>query len=279
MMMYQMINSAKFNYYTHLCFTDTVMPSHFHGCYEVLWAVHGQSCLTLDRASHQLEEGRICLVMENQIHSFFVSPGSELWVMVFSGDLVEPFHRESSQNAYPLPIFQPSETLVQMIPLSNESDFPDRYYMRAFLYRLCHEFICSVAACPARNDTDIRVGHEILSFINEHYTQHISLEMLAHEFGLNPHYISSLLAGITHQNFRAYLNSYRVEKAREMLRTTTLPITVIALDSGFETLRTFNRVFFSATGVTPREYRGSIRQTASETVNGAGAITRQDSSM
>lgn len=267
MMMYQMINSAKVNYYTHLCFSDTVMPSHFHGCYEVLWAIRGQSRLTLERESHQLKEGSICLVMENQIHSFYVGPESELWVMVFSGNLVEPFHRESTQKSYPLPVFQPSLTLVRMIPRSDASDFPDQYYMRAFLYRLCHEFTHSVASRPARNDTDIRVGHEILSYINEHYTQDISLETLAREFGLNPHYISSLLSGITHQNFRAYLNSYRIEKAREMLRTTDLPITVIALDCGFETLRTFNRVFLNTAGATPREYRNASKQAPAESIS------------
>ena len=56
-------------------------------------------------------------------------------------------------------------------------------------------------------------------------------------------------------NFRKYLNLYRTEQACNLLRTTQKDISDIALDCGFQTLRSFNRAFKAATGLTPTQYR------------------------
>ena len=52
-----------------------------------------------------------------------------------------------------------------------------------------------------------------------------------------------------------HLHNLRVSKARKMLTDTYASITDIAFESGFSSLRTFNRVFVKYTGKTPSDYR------------------------
>ena len=52
-----------------------------------------------------------------------------------------------------------------------------------------------------------------------------------------------------------YLNQYRLEMASRQLAETNLSVTSIALESGFNNISYFNRVFKRKFGVTPMEYR------------------------
>jgi transcriptional regulator GlxA family with amidase domain len=52
-------------------------------------------------------------------------------------------------------------------------------------------------------------------------------------------------------HFSRYVNLFRVDAATELLQHTDLPITEIALQSGFQSIRNFNRVFLEITGKTP----------------------------
>jgi len=63
-----------------------------------------------------------------------------------------------------------------------------------------------------------------------------------------------------HGHFRSYLNAWRIEEAKRRLRDPAHAgdkIVAVALDSGFASLASFNRVFRQATGVAPSEFRGS----------------------
>lgn len=64
--------------------------------------------------------------------------------------------------------------------------------------------------------------------------------------------------GLGHGHFRAYLNGYRVEEAMRRLRDPASAgdkILAIALESGFSSLASFNRVFRQVAGCAPSEYR------------------------
>ena len=59
-------------------------------------------------------------------------------------------------------------------------------------------------------------------------------------------------------NFRGYLNRIRLEYALQLIRSTRQPLTDVWEDAGFNSQRSFNRVFQETMGMTPLEYRKSI---------------------
>ena len=56
-------------------------------------------------------------------------------------------------------------------------------------------------------------------------------------------------------NFREYLNRIRLEYAVQLIRTTDKPLMQIGAEAGFESQRSFNRVFADILGTQPKEFR------------------------
>ena len=113
-------------------------------------------------------------------------------------------------------------------------------------------------ALEQRSDKmDFLVGN-FLDWISEHYAENISLKSLAQDFGYEYHYFSRLLSREYGINFKQLVNRYRVEEAIHLLESTELPVTEVAMKSGFQSIRNFNHVFKEYTGSTPKEYKPTV---------------------
>ena len=97
--------------------------------------------------------------------------------------------------------------------------------------------------------------HGITRYLREHLCEEVSLSVLAEEFHLNSQYISQLFKTEIGVGFLAYLTNIRMERAKQLLLTTSLPITDISVQSGYADYRVFTKVFKKAEGVTPSQYR------------------------
>ncbi len=82
----------------------------------------------------------------------------------------------------------------------------------------------------------------------------IKLAHLAEELSLSPHQLSQIINQNAHQNFAEFINAFRVKEAIELIAHMDR-INQLAYEVGFNNRTTFNRVFKSATGYTPTEYK------------------------
>lgn len=92
---------------------------------------------------------------------------------------------------------------------------------------------------------------KVLAYIAEHYAENINLASIAATINYHPSYVSTLFVTYTGVNFKAYLDSFRINQAVELLRSTNQTITDIAAHCGYENIRTFNYTFKRVTGTTP----------------------------
>lgn len=99
------------------------------------------------------------------------------------------------------------------------------------------------------------IQRDLLAFIQKHYTEKISLHMLAEEFHLSEKYISSYFKEHFSISFMQYVMHLRMTKAKNLLVTTEFPITEVALSCGFPSVNLFIRNFKAAYQVTPLQYR------------------------
>jgi two-component system, response regulator YesN len=95
----------------------------------------------------------------------------------------------------------------------------------------------------------------IKQYIDEHYHQHITLTSLAQEYKISSSYLSLLFREQTSQNFMDYLMNVRLQKAKELLRTSDLRIYEIAERIGYRDAYYFSAAFKKAVGINPTEYR------------------------
>jgi two-component system response regulator YesN len=95
----------------------------------------------------------------------------------------------------------------------------------------------------------------VLQYIRERYDQNISLKEISDHVQLSPNYMSLLFKKEMGRNLIEYLTNYRLEKAKELLRSTTLKTYEIAETVGVPDSAYFSRIFKKATGVSPLEFR------------------------
>ena len=95
----------------------------------------------------------------------------------------------------------------------------------------------------------------IQEYIDLHIKEDISLNDVSEWIGLSPAYVSRIFKETTGMNFVEYLNSCRVEEAKQLLVNTTLSIKEIGFRSGFNTIQTFTRTFKKFESCTPSQYR------------------------
>lgn len=95
----------------------------------------------------------------------------------------------------------------------------------------------------------------ILFYIHSNYREQISLKTMAQELYISENIIRTLLEENLHTNFKEILSVYRLRYAAAMLVVTDMPILDVSLASGFNSERTFTRLFKERNGITPSAYR------------------------
>lgn len=92
-------------------------------------------------------------------------------------------------------------------------------------------------------------------FIDTHYGEKISLNIIAEKLHVNGAYLSTIFKEETKENYSEYLTKVRIEKAKELLKELDLNISQIADKVGYTSARYFSRIFEEETGLKPSEYR------------------------
>ena len=95
---------------------------------------------------------------------------------------------------------------------------------------------------------------EIRNFIDNNYQDNISLDHLAQAFSINKFYLQKLFKKRSGLSPNEYLTRVRLEKAKNLLRTTDSTIIQIAQEVGY-TASYFDNVFKKFEGITPQTYR------------------------
>jgi AraC-like DNA-binding protein len=95
----------------------------------------------------------------------------------------------------------------------------------------------------------------------------ISLIEIAQKLQIAPCYISQIINETFQQNFRDFINKYRIEESKRLLTQPDqrLNILGIALDAGFNSKSAFNNAFKRHTGITPKEFKNKASQSNSTT--------------
>ncbi len=101
--------------------------------------------------------------------------------------------------------------------------------------------------------------YQVVSYISAHSAEPITLTSMAKDLYVTPNALSKVFSGTFHSNFNTYLNNVRLEQASNLLRYTELTIGEVFTRAGFESQRTFNRVFTEKYRMSPREYRKKAR--------------------
>ncbi len=151
----------------------------------------------------------------------------------------------------------------ELLVLNLDDDFLNRSLKDL---RLCHTYerLASLLGEAVRQTIQLIADKEekrdyiirfVLDFIDKHYAEQISLDILADKLNITGSYLSSRFKESTGTNFIDHLNTVRVSVARELLLQPEMRIQEVARKSGYQNINSFNRIFKKMTGYTPSEFR------------------------
>lgn len=107
---------------------------------------------------------------------------------------------------------------------------------------------------PDRSRTVVKIKR-ILAFLGEEVGEIPNLGALAAMSAMSPSHFSHVFHAVAGRSLRDYLRDLRLKRAHELLTTSKLSLTVVAIDSGFYDLPHLDKVFRRRFGMSPQEFR------------------------
>ena len=100
---------------------------------------------------------------------------------------------------------------------------------------------------------------KIVNYIDQHYKENLSIQVLADHFYVSQSYLSRYFKQNFGTTIKEYIDSVRLEKAINDILHTNLSMTDIAYNNGFANPKSFNRIFKRIYKMTPHEYRKLLK--------------------
>jgi len=112
-----------------------------------------------------------------------------------------------------------------------------------------------------KRDRHTTLIQQIVAYVRTNYQAPHSLKTLSYRFDISAPYLGRLFREETGESFPSWLNRLRIDKAEELMRTTGLTVTQIALKTGYPNPNYFYSLFKKHRGVNPGEYMNSLKKT------------------
>ncbi|MBQ9967424.1 MAG: helix-turn-helix transcriptional regulator [Oscillospiraceae bacterium] len=231
-------------------------PAHLHQCFELIVIRAGEMKVTVDGKTFLLTEHDAILIFPNQIHAL-ESTESEYTLCIFSPQLVRAYFTKISDKLPKNNCFRPSEYLTEALAqLDQASSIIEK---KGILYCLCSQFD-KAAVYEKKAEKDPALMYRIFDFVEKHFANECSLYDLSKGTGYDYSYLSRYFKKTVGISFNAYVTHFRLSNACYLLENTEAPIVQCAFDSGFSSLRSFNRCFQKELHTTPTQYRKDIHR-------------------
>ena len=250
-------------------------PVHWHDELEIIYIKQGALQITINGQDYQGTAGSIFLVNPRELH---LMGSSDLSVAYYTLLFPLEFISFQSRDELETTLLQPlrsgqlifeheiSDTTLKNklcsildeitainLETSSMKQLKTRILLLQFLQQIVEYPSLIVPASGSKTD----MQKELLVYIQQHYTDKITLQDLAEQFHLSEKYISRYFKEHFYLTFSDYVNHLRLTHAKKLLETTELSVTEIALCSGFPNVSYFIRTFKTCYEKPPLKYRKS----------------------
>ena len=224
----------------------------------VLYVVRGRGYCYLDGQRVELGVGSLVLLDCYLPHRYGTDTGWEIYWIHFDGrmarDTFEAVAQTRRQVILPKNTYHAAHALERIYTMFHVDKRISEALISKDITSIVTEFLVFELPEEGVPEHSTRI-EEVLSYINEHIDQPLTLESLAQRVSLSPFYFSRVFRKETGYTLREYLINTRINAARFYLRTTELSLKEISYRCGYGSDSTFCTTFKRITGMTPLEYR------------------------
>ena len=231
---------------------------HVHNALEIIICVEGVLKTTCGRRTELLHPGDAMIAFSHELHAYHESAGGKGIMLIINPEMLSGFAARLNTRKYEN--FRPTgdSKLIRLAADSYQafSNGCSSDILTGYLYlilgTILQDLPYKTVSEPATSQDTLT---KVLEYLSTHYTEQLSLKVVAQRFGVDHSHLSRMFAAKLSCGYLDYLHQLRVEHAKTLLSQTGDKICDIAFQCGFADQRSFNRVFRKWAGVTPREYR------------------------
>lgn len=251
---------------------------HWHNHIEILYVLDGSIRITTNGINFKLDKGHICYINSGVIHSTSRGDEDNLILTIHITDSKKSvfynfkdmkFNHETyldnfQKNMVPLTDLQ---NLLLKIYIEYKNKLPGYENMilshinACFAIMIRHYYLVPKEKADYIAENNLKRFILILDYINDHYTEKLSLYDLSEKMHMNYYYLSHFFKDIAGISYQEYLNGLRLNQSEVLLTTTKKNITQIALECGFPNIKSFTNIFKMNLGMLPTAYRKMMLKT------------------
>lgn len=233
---------------------------HIHKQIEIFCCTKGSIEVTCNFQKRLLTENMWMIVLPECEHSYNSTEYTEGIILIFKPMLIPRLSSCFSKTINTPFVFLKDSFIDTCVKrLFNESAKNDEIYRDAGIKGLLYLITSAIFSCCSFTEKISRPEedtiYKILNYVSENYRSPITLSDAASFTGLNYSYLSRIFKQKIGCSFNKYIHELRAEYASYLLLNTDLTIIDICYKCGFETQRTFNRIFLDIYRCSPSEYR------------------------
>lgn len=255
---------------------ETLFPHHWHEHLEFLYFVSGSARIECGSSAIVCHAGDMCVVNSNELHyGICQSEDLSYYAIIMDLSLLQSRDWDATDEKFVTPIarnrmlFQnrirgDESVTAHILSIIHELAAQETGYelnVKSHLYGLLSLLVRQYAATSHEQDK-FRSRHKelerlepVFAFIEEHYREKLSVQMLADIAGLSRYHFSRIFKQVTDKSVVEYINLIRINKSESLLRNKTMNISEVAHATGFSDIFYFSRTFKKFKQLSPTQWR------------------------
>ena len=207
-----------------------------------------------------MNKGDFAIVFPNVIHHYqaFGTGKNKAIYLFVEPSLLPVYHAELQKYSPVYPIIEKKQLHTDVVnALKSLVHMEERSPMlvQAYIQMILAHVFSDMSMIDKNSIGSDDLIYNAVEYVAKNFRDEIKLDKMAYDLGVSKYVLSRMFAKTFHCNFNKYVNGIRLNYASAALENSQESITNICLDCGFESQRTFNRVFKERYKMTPREYR------------------------
>lgn len=253
--------------------TYTPIPSdasfflHIHDEYEIFLFLEGDSKYVVEDKIYSLEPWDIIIIRKHEMHRVYhnhIVPYRRivLWIdpQFFQVNKCEEYEFQFSKNAFMNGNKIPAKVVISnglrdaflryQKYSENYTSSPDSPILKSIIIEIL--YLVNKSSSFFTSDPTKSTIRSVILYLNNHYTEDISLTVLAEKFFLSKYYLCRAFQKATGLTVHEYIQKKRLTRVQE-LRLDGLTIGEAATLSGFKSYSSFYRAYMNEFGISPQK--------------------------
>lgn len=228
----------------------------FHSHIELYFVDGGEMEFLVNGHYRALSSGEMSVALSYDSHAYKTPLSSRSSVLIIPVYMCEHFIEATRKKKVSYPFIVDPETVgrIKECVARLKRDRINEIEQMGYIHVILGIVMDSIFFEDGREAPEPELSTKMLIYVNDNFKNNISLDTLATHFGYTKGYVSRCFSSCFGVGFCQYLSALRLKNALILMNEKKRSITDCAFESGFNSMRTFYRVFYNEFGCSPGEY-------------------------